>query len=277
MSRRVCDLSQTIMKLSPEILDRIFGFTVLHRETLIACSQDSALSSLVERHVYYHVIVHIGNGTTGFIGAFEPNHLSTLVSEKPRIRYHVRILQIQVDFNDNRQPHAYKQLLDAFAKTMLKFPILECIMLTTPKAQAWHWSDVFRMALEDRLSLPTLKELHITGSKAFPMSLLDNKGIEKLSLSGSILGESKASCSTLPQLKSLTLSTHFLSGSFLDWVKSHIRELQALECIPLSMEWLPELLKVCSGTLRRLEIDVTKSLCKVLSCLWKSHTAYNSY
>ena len=66
------------------------------------------------------------------------------------------------------------EVLDEFSKTLLVFPVLECIMLTTPPfLQNWHWPNAFRAALEDRLNhLRTLKDL--TGSKDLPFTVLEN-------------------------------------------------------------------------------------------------------
>ena len=253
------------MRLSVEILDHIFSFLVSHQETLIACSKDSLLSPIVERHLYYKVIVHIGRGqfNSNYVNAFKPNLLSKIVSENPRILRYVRILEIHVEFRSS-QSEAHMEVLDEFAKTLLMFPVLECIMLTSPPfLQDWHWPNVFRGALEDRLNLRTLKELHLTGSKDLPFTVLENcKNIEDLSLLGTFEAEGLVGVSTLPHLKSLNLSTRFISSSLLTWLKLHITELQSLKSASASMYELPELFGECSGTLNKLEVDLTDTDCK---------------
>ncbi len=164
------------IQLSVEILDHIFSFLVSHRETLITCSKDRVLSPIVERHLYYHVIVHFGHETTDDSNyAFKPDCLSKLISKNPRILYYVRILQIRVEFKDcPRRKHPYMKLLDEFANTLLMFPVLECIILTYSMDYDMEFPDVFQAALVDRLSCPTVKELHLEGlgGQRIPFSYL---------------------------------------------------------------------------------------------------------
>jgi hypothetical protein len=244
------------MQLSVEILDHIFSFLVPHRETLIACSKDPVLSPIIERHLYHHVIVHFGKRRSDADYIFEPGDLSKLVSENPRLLCYVRILEIQVE----------NRLLDGFADTLLRFPLLECVVLTSPDYDIWcDWSDVFRAALEDRLRLPTVKEVHLRGIARIPISFFDNlKSAKHLSLTGfSTVDRLHASASTLPQLESLRISTEVVStGSLMAWVKLHIKELRSLKCV-FFREQLSELLGVCSGTLNNLDVDFEHSKCMV--------------
>ena len=101
------------MQLSVEILEHIFSFLISHRETLVACSKDPILSPIVERYLYHHVVVQL-IGTSDF----EPGHLSKLISENPRILYHVRILEIRVEFNfiaEQGENEIVRKQLDEFA------------------------------------------------------------------------------------------------------------------------------------------------------------------
>jgi hypothetical protein len=257
------------MKLSVETLDHIFGFlTLSQQDTLIACSNIPTLAPIVERHLYHHIIVQI-NGTPNSNYALEPDHLSKLVSEMPRIVNHVRILQIQLEILGRHWSLAPRPLsdhadvFDKFAKTLLMFPLLECIMLTTPERPGWYWSPDFRAAIEDRLNLPTLQELHLVGSEDFPFSLLNNcKKIKNLSLSGTFPDEGQVCASTLPQLRSLTLSSDSVSSSLLSWLELHSTELTSLKCTLSHVEVMSRLLGVCSGTLIELDIDVANSQCR---------------
>jgi len=253
------------MRLSVEILDHIFSFLLSHREFLIACSKDPLLSPIIERHLYYHVTVHIRHpdslaNSKGRV--LEPERVSQLVSENPRILNYVRILEIEPDFSSGRHRQSILRRLDKFANTLLMFPLLECIMLTSRKFERaiWYWSDAFQTALRDRLNLPTIKEIRFIGSKKFPFSFLDAcKHVKNLSLSGSFDAGGRFCNSTLPRLKSLTLSAERISSSLLTWLKSHMNELQSLKCAFFSVEALPELLGVCSQTLTKLEVDLTNS------------------
>jgi len=255
------------MHLSVEILHHVFSYLVSHRETLIACSKDPALFPIVERHLYHHVIVNLGpipaDREPDY--AFEPKRLSELVSKKPYIKHYVRILQIQVnEFEQSDLPR--EDLLGKAAKHLLMFPALECITLTVSEgvAEVWFFSSAFIAVLKDRLNLPTIKELHLNGSNDFPLSILDScKNIKYLTLTGEVGGEGQFCDSALPRLKSLALDTHYISSSILAWVKLGIREIHSLKCASLSVKILPELLGVCSETLKRLEIDLRYSPCEV--------------
>src|SRR6266540_2900706 len=174
------------MQFSVEILDHIFSFLVSSRETLVACSKDPALASIVERHLYYQLVVHIGKPTFHYC-SFKPDRLSKLVSKNPLILNYVRILQIEIEFRSSpwmEEAQAVRKQLDEFAKTLPMFPVLECIILTASIHREWYWSGAFRAALEDRLNLPTVKEVHLAGHSDYPSSLLDNReNIKNLSFS----------------------------------------------------------------------------------------------
>jgi len=261
------------MQLSVEILDHVFSYLVSHRETLIACSKDPVLFPIVERHLYYHVIVNIGPVPADREPdyAFEPKRLSELVSKRPHIKHYVRILQIQVnEFEQLDLDGTWTYFLDEAAKHLLRFPNLECIMLTISEHTVHDWplSPAFRSALKE-LSLP-VKEIRITGSQNFPISTFYNcKNIKHLTLSG-IFEDGLVGDSAFPLLKSLALDA-YLSSSTRTWVKLHINELQSLKCASSSTQMLPELLGVCSETLKGLEIDFRNSPCKI-SCQLRCFT-----
>ena len=265
------------MHLSEEILDHIFSFLVSHRETLIACSKDPVLSSIVKRHLHYHLIVNIGNHNreTASNYALKPDHLAKLISEDPRILYSVRVLQIQLELDRTScqfwmpgAPAVIAKHLDGFASLLLMFPVLERIMLTgTSEDCPWYWPDAFRTALEDRLSLPTIKEVHIEGVKDFSFSLLDNcNNLKNLSLFGPFVRMDHHSVSTLPRLQSLSLSnTFFIDPPFMAWIKSHINELRSLKCsveLQSGQRPLSTLLEVCSQTLNKLDVSLGNLRCK---------------
>jgi len=247
------------MQLSFDILDHIFSF-VSDRRILAICSKDPILSPIVERHCYYHVIVRIKDGRwiDPLDLEFEPNQLVKLVSENPHIRNYVRVLQIESDYHHSEPPpQKDMKQWDVFAETLLTFPILESIMFTTEFLP--HWPAAFRAALEDRLKLPTVKEVHVRGHYGpFPFSLLSNCGnIKNLSLSGSFLSKDQVNISTFFQLKSLALLGHFSSSPLLAWIKLQISlsKLQSLKLWQGDIGLLSELLGLCS-TLKTLDIHV---------------------
>ena len=256
-------LKQTAMKLSVEILDHIFSFLVLH-PTLIDCSEDPVLSPIVDRYIYYEISVWFGK-RTNYNWTYSLGHLYQLLYENPHILSYVRVLRIRVlleHFPDD-DDLGVKQDLDRFAKTLLKFPILECIVLNTSKKRLFCWPTVFRAALEDRLCLPTLKELHIVGNQELPCPLIDNhKNIEKLLLSGSFTSadDARVCNSTLPQLQSLTLLGP--DSLLLTVLKPHIKALESLKCNNFCVDNLSKLLEVCLQTLNELDIDFDHTLCK---------------
>ncbi len=194
------------MKLSVELLDYIFSFLVSHK-TLVACSEDPVLFPIVERHLYYHITVHFAKGWVPDY-YYSSDRLYKLVSENPRILNYVRVLRIRVSLDhypeDKDKDLSIKKALDRFSKTLLRFPVLECIVLDTSNKRSFCWPDNFQAALKDRLGLPTVKGLQIIGNQDSPCPLMEN--IENLLLSGSIrTTEAQVCSSTLPELKSLTL------------------------------------------------------------------------
>jgi hypothetical protein len=249
------------MRFSVEILDHIFSFLVPHQATLLACSKDPILFPIIERQVYHHTTVHF---STGWLDCnFEPDRLTKLVSEDPRILNYVRILQIKIELpHRGGNAQTIMEQLDKFADTLLLFPFLECIMLTTSKSHHWYWPDDFRAALEDRLKLPTVKEVHLIGYQDYPFSLIGNcKNIENLLLEGNFepIDEEEEEDSTPLQLKSLVLSGIPYP---LEVVELHIKKLQSLKCSESCVDGLSGLLGKCSETLKNLDIDLTYSKCK---------------
>ena len=272
------------MRFSVEILDHIFSFLVSHHDTLFACSMDPVLFPIIERQLFYHTVVGFAKGSI-----FEPECLSKIVSDNPRILNFVRILEIKIEYKQNL---ALQNKLDEFAETLLLFPLLKRIILTTPKQWMWNWPNVFRAALEDRLRLPTVKEVHLVGYQNLPFKLIGKcKNIENLLLEGlfeepeeemdsfedsdeeeadssedsdeeeteSFKQPKKEEMDTI-ELKSLTLSdiSHSLCANNL-----HINKLLSLKCGESSVDDLPALLGVCSQTLTKLDIDLTYTQCKV--------------
>ena len=232
--------------LSFDILDYIFSFLISDRKTLIACPKDPVLSPIVERHAYYHIIVQVGERTTDFNNILEPNHLSKLCADKPHIVSYIRILQIEVGSS-----FEMVEMDDSFAATLLMFPVLECVKLRTWRG-CWDFLDPCRAALEDRLSLPTVKELHLT-SAGIPFPLLNvSKNIENLSLSGSYV-EYQHGASTFPQPHSLRLPRQNSLPSLLSWLKIHVKELRSLKSAVTNWEVFSKLLGACSGTLNKLD------------------------
>jgi len=250
------------MQFSAEIIDHIFSFLVSSRETLVAWSKDPVLFPIIERYLYYHLVVHIGRPSHHADCSIEPNRLSEVVSKNPRILNYVRVLQIEIEISSRWEDVAREQL-DQFVKTLCKFPVLECIILDTSARREWYWSGVFRAALESRLSLPTVTEVHLVGPSEFPSSLLDNRNIKNLSFLARTLVNDGHNFNKLPELQTLTLSIDFMSFELLSWIKLHISDLKSLKYTATSGLWpLSEMLGVCSQTLEKLDINLVDTKCK---------------
>jgi hypothetical protein len=157
------------MELSVELVDLIFSFLVLDRPTLFTCSRIPALSQIVERYLYHSITVSFcQTAWSDPTNSTNPTILSRFISENPRILPYVRVLHVEVIFM-HRQDQDIEQDLNNFAQTLFLFPVLECIKLTTSNTRSiFSWPDVFSAALDDRLSLPTLKALSETRTSPFP-------------------------------------------------------------------------------------------------------------
>jgi len=232
------------------------------------------LFPIIERQIYYHTTVHFSTAWRDC--NFEQDRLTKLVSENPRILNYVRILEIHVVLeHTGENDHIIVEQLEEFAETLLLFPSLECIILSTPKIRFWEWPDNFRAALEDRLKLPTVKEVHFVGNQGLPFSLIGNcKNIENILLEGVFepSDEEEEEDLTPLQLKSLTLSD--ISHS-LDAEQLHIKKLKSLKCSESSVEMLSSLLGECAETLNKLDIDLTYSRCKP-QCFFFQQDAYTT-
>ena len=242
--------------LPVEILDRIFGFLASERNlTIVNCSKHPALSPFVERHLYYHLTVDTRRKGRR-AGTFDPLYLANRISDNPQIPYYVRILEIILKFHDDQKNAILRttNLLSEFAKILVMFPTLESIMLTDISFLfGWKFPAVFRIALEDCLSLPTLKELHVDGGR-FPISLLNNcKNISHLSLQGSLDPTSQNAEFALLPLKSLSLGAYISVGC----LKRHIKQLWSLKYKVGYLDTLLKLLEGCRRTLNKLEVNLT--------------------
>ena len=246
------------MRVSLEILDLIFGFLIPHREALVACSKDQVLFPIVKRHLFYHVIVHLGSRyeKADSMYAFEPDRLSNLLSEDPRILNHIRILQIRFQGNPLLCIRTLKMELDTFAETLIKFPVLECIILTSPRNSDWCFlSEAFRDALENCLSLPTVMEVHFANEIVLDLNCKNN-----LVLSGYLGASTPGQFRSLQQFIPLDPITRLKPDPLHCWAKSHVKELRSLRCVAPVAGGLSELLGVCSGTLNKLDIEIERKV-----------------
>ena len=254
------------MELSFDILDYIFGFLRHDTESLIACSRaDFVFSPIVERHLYYHIIILVHTSTdfetTGHGYCLKPTDLIKRLSETPHIVDHVRVLQIT-----HSDYQSYPEMYEEITPILPKFSLLECFTLSSfLKWQGLCQScQSLKKAVEDCLRLPMLQEVHI-GIAEFPLSMLHNHAnINCLSLSESPkTPEFNDSCL---QLKSLTIED-FDYRPFSTWAKRHIIGLHSLKCEYSNEKLVLDFLEICSGILNNLDITL-QSPCEGLSLFW---------
>jgi len=240
-----------------DIFDHIFCFLISDPECLIACSEASPVfSRIAEKYQYYHVVIHTGEAQVEC--RLEPSCLTKLLSDKPRIANYVRVFQVEFPY---QQVALY---LDQITSILPMFPVLECIVLSTPGRNISWEKDLsrdFRRAVEDCLHLPTLKEVHVECFD-FPLSTLGNHAnIDCFSFSGTPKVSEFADTAHL-QLISLSLEDHFfderdLPTIFNAWAIQHIDKLQSLKCDYSNDERVLELLVGCSSALNTLDLSLS--------------------
>jgi len=243
------------MNLPFDILDHIFGFLITHPASLVACSEaHPVFSRMVEKYQYYCLTIDRESTC---------DHLTKLLSDKPRIRNYVRVLRIEFDI-EYRLIYFISIIthFERIAAILPLFSALECIVLSIACMISWERDlpQVFRKALEGCLCLPTLRELHIDSYiNDFPVSMLDSHAnIDCFSLRGTPK-VSEVADTTYPQLKSLSITGFYLNQhhvSFGAWAKPRITKLQSLKYEYSSDHTLLELLEICSDTLSTLDITL---------------------
>ena len=229
-------------------------------------------SSSAQGTLHYHRLSTDTSTTTSssrlrVANAFDPVYVANRISDNHNIPCHVRILEIISSFGDDPGDtlHRVKNLLKELAKTLLMFPALESIMLIARRpTPIFNLPLVFRTALENRLNLPTMKELHVHDC-CFPISILANsKYISHLSLSGFSTVHQNGESSLL-RLKSLSLEIFNFTNSNLDGLKRPLHELRSLKYSDETLDILLDLIQVCRRTLNKLEIELTNYARKVSS------------
>jgi hypothetical protein len=134
------------------------------------------------------------------------------------------------------------------------FPLLECIILMSPRDSDWCFlSEVFRDALENRLSLPTVMEVHFAHE-----IILDFNCKNNLELSGYLGASTPGQFRSLQQFIPLDPMFRLKPFPLHRWAKSHIKELRSLRCVAPVAGRFSEWLGVCSGTLNELDIEIER-------------------
>jgi len=246
-----------------DILDHIFSFLKPHRRDLVRCSKAHPIfSQIVERYQFHHIIIK--TGFSDFAFSLTPSDLLKHLTETPRIVNFVTILQIDFDSTSYREI-PIEHTLSEIASLMPRFPLLECIILSTRASFPDSLNDLpqsFRKALEDCLRLPTLQEVHF-GNISFRLSMLDNHAnINYLSLSRPPEFEPEYLETSYPQIKSLAFEgfKYYHRGDcFATWAKRHVTQLQSLKYDLSCHKMISYVLDVCSDTLENLYICITRN------------------
>jgi hypothetical protein len=246
------------MQLSVEILDHIFSFLVNDESTLSSCleSDDPLLSPIAERYLYYQITVCISAREAQSTTLFTPDRLFRFLSENPRVKNYVRVLQVYII---SQSPS--DETIRILAEILVLFPNLEYI---STNLRGRRWSDVSRASLNKPLNLPIVKEVRLIGEQTeFPFWLLDRCGnLMSLFLTGTFEEDDQAPCDSTPaRLKSLLLRTSLQSSS-LNWIKLRINQLESLTISNVDPMAFPVLLGACSATLKELDISLTGSECR---------------
>ena len=251
------------MEIPLDVIDYILSLLRHDPRTLLKCSDSHPiLAQIVERHLYYHIIIPIGRSamSSDQIGGhkIESRRIIELLSEAPHIVDYVRILEISFDHDPGG--------LILISPILSQFDALRCIKFTPwtsgSEASVALWKEgipqCFKAALDGCLRLPTLQEVTIDRLH-FPISMLnDIPNITRLALMSKTLDLSDCGDTPFPQLESLSVYDidRRYSPSLNTWLKCHIVKLRSLTCdyLNLGAQSILELLGICSDTLENLDI-----------------------
>ena len=242
----------------PEIIDHIFR--QLDPTTLATCSHANPyLSAFAEPHLYADIVVFDAGETE--IDAeddrrtFLASDLHKLLIDSPQITKYVRKLEICL----------YTIAADRIAPILPMLLQLEVLFVTSVFYGYWQQlSREFREAFTDRLSssFSILKEVSIIRLCNFPLSIYDNcKTVKRIGFYGQTNYEHDLE-GIPPVLDSLSLRDwdHPIDPKFMDWARKCVHNLRFLSFCPRSStsinRGLPELLRMCSNSLRSLEVSL---------------------
>ena len=278
------------MELPFELLDYIFGLLRSDTESLIKCSQaHRSFYGIVNRHLFYHINILLFH--VRLVASASPRygynltlpHLIKLLSQKPQLVEHVRVLQI--DFDDRNQvqtPLFQRDSFKSLASILPRFPAFESIILNAPNRIAWEGSLPlnFRKVLGRCFQLPTVQEVYAFRFQ-LPLHLVGtNPNIKFIFLSGSSPTPDDVD---LPLLQLRSLSVNDIYGfslrTFSTWAKRHTLQLQSLKCNYDEGDFVLGILEACSNTLTDLDIDLTLPCESLLAPFFstQAHSPTHSY
>jgi len=249
------------MKVPPEIIDHIFNFLQSDPTTLAICSHAHPnLSPFAERVLYADIVVFDNEAKIDdkdnrqiFIAA----ELHELLIDSPHIANYVRKLEICLS---SKAAAGIAQILPMLLR-------LDGILVTAKFYGDWRsLSKEFRNAFTNRLSssLSVVKEVSIIYFDCFPLRIFDScKTVKNIGLHTWVADEDDLQ-DMPPVLDSLSLRSwqpHPLDSKFMDWARKRIHSLQFLlfhsSNVRAVNEVLPELLRICSNSLRSLEVNLS--------------------
>ncbi len=249
--------------LGPEILDNIFSLLQRDHVTLKSCSQaSSGFSLLVEPHLYAQVIIYNRN----INGLVTFTAFSKLLLNNPRIASHVRSLTIMFRQKYRSQSPLNDDVISTILPKLIK---LKMITLNSSGVRytSVSWSrlcETFRVAFEDCLQLPSMREVAFEDILGFPLSILEQcRTMKRLLLRGIYFptnsdseSRSRLGC---PELDSLLISYCNHLSEITTWV--NISDLRSLYFQPRAIDdfrELSQLLERCADSLNQLEIDLLR-------------------
>jgi hypothetical protein len=242
------------MLLSPEVVEHILSFLRTDILVLKSCSQaHPLLSAPAERYLYYTMTVDTKAG-----GDADITELSRQLSDNPRIRNYVRILQVNIseDFASE-----LTTMMETTLSILSSLPLLNTVTFAAKPLAAWakiHKN--FQLVLVDILQQSSVRAVHLGGLSGFPMSVLDAcRHVKSLSLYNCRTFTSTDLVSIGPPLESFSIQESSDPTPFL-WAMNRVANLTSLKVGPQvdfdDFSDFSRLLEACSRTLTHLELDI---------------------
>lgn len=252
--------------LPPEIIGHIFSFLQSDFTILARCSQvHPILSPHAERLLYADIVVF--DETRHYPSdcrKFSATKLHKLLTKSPHIANYIRKLEIHLCLLLSGGS------ADEIAPILPMLSQLRSISVTSDvKGHYWpnlsaRFRDTFINCLSSSNSV--LKEVAINSLYDFPLHVLDGcETVKTISLCGTAkYHENNLQVMPHPILDSLSLHRwwHYMDSTFLAWARKHIHSLRSLSLGSNGIDVLPELVRVCSNSLRDLDWYITGELRK---------------
>ncbi|KAF8962965.1 hypothetical protein BDZ97DRAFT_1822349 [Flammula alnicola] len=265
--------------LPVEILDHIFTFMRNDLPSLRACANvNQMFHDIVDKHFYHQVTLHNIQASDGQIS---PPQLSKLLVDSPHIAKYVRSLEIIIASPGILKWFMTRSLNDEeIAPILPLLAHLERISVTGRRSGRIAWEKLhptFQSSLIRSLCSRSVEQIVVNGVDNFPLSSLNHStALKRLSLVGNFdlkldfgidvanLGLLPENLFTRPRLEGLAIRHCSPSlPDILEWLQQihgspDISGLVVLDIAAqrsVDLDHFTSLLKLCSSTLRILELD----------------------